>query len=169
MNNVRVLIRQRSKCKISTEEKMQRKVCIRVVFVLTSDQVKRIAARDEASPHHLLFSPLFLFFSLTGEKIYVFFRVQCSNKQLTKRENINRRGSFLKTWRGDTLKYSEKSRSDVVAIVAVSFSAPLQLAATAAMNQKTVDWKRAKYKANYHFVLLKTPNFDEYLQIRHCR
>ena len=96
MNDVRVLIRLGSKCKISTEEKTHQKVCIRVVFVLTSDQVKRIAARDEASPHHLLFSLLFpFFFSLTGEKIYVFFRVQCSNKQLTKRENINRRGRFL--------------------------------------------------------------------------
>lgn len=95
MNDVRILIRQGSKCKISTEEKTHQKVCIRVVFVLTSDQVKRIAARDEASPRHLLFSLLFPFFSLTGGKIYIFFRVQCSNKQLTKRENINRRGRFL--------------------------------------------------------------------------
>ena len=120
MNNVRVLIRLRSKCKISTEEKMQRKVCIRVVFVLTSDQVKRIAARDEASPHHLLFSPLFLFFSLTGEKIYVFFFAS------SVRTNNWQSGKILideaVSWRrGVAIRWSTAKNRDLMSLLLLLF------------------------------------------------
>lgn len=87
-----------------------------------SSQEDRCTWWSIASPF-AFFSALPIFFSLTGEKIYIFFF------ESSVRTNNWQSGKILidevdSCRRCDMLKYSEKSRSDV-AIVAVSFSAPL--------------------------------------------